>query len=441
MVPESIILTIILVLKTWWWLILPFVLYFLCKPLYLWWIRWEIWYKEPGQEWMLLEIIPPAEVLKPFKAMEDVLCVLWSVIDTPCWREKWCEGELPIGGGQWFSFEIASIGGKIHYYLRLPGKFRKTAESALYAHFPDAEIFEVPDYTQNVLQDIPNKNYGLYGEDFVLVKQKKDFYPIKTYSAFFEERPEAIKEEKRIDPLDSLLEHMVRIESGEQVWLQIVANPITNELIPWVTKGEEKANEIARRPKKPKQKSIIQEVIDVFLGTTPAELAKEKGLRPGASEETEKEMLITPGERKILSAIGDKASKYAFQMWIRTIYIHRRDEPFSWGNYRIGRSYFNHFNTVDLNGIMFWRKTRTRIHYWFVKRRLYSRKKGMFEKAVKRFPPKYPNMKGNGTFILNTEELATIFHFPTKSADLPPGVPRVPVKKGPPPGIPAIPTE
>ena len=426
------ILIIILILKNWWWLFLACILYFPARFLYLWWISWEIWYKE--QEWMLLEIVPPGEIEKPFKAMEDIFSVLWGIIDTPNWREEWCQGELPLGGGLWFSFEIASIGGKVHFFTRVPKGFDKTIESAIYSHYPEAEIFEAPDYTQNVPQNVPNQIFDLYGEDFELMRE--DFYPIKTYSEFFEVKPEAVKEEKRIDPFNSLLEHMVTLKPDEQYWLQIVTNPITNELIPWITEGKKAADKKARRPQKPKQKSIIGEVIDVILGTTSAELQKEKGLPPGVSEETEREMLITPGERKILTAIENKMSKYAYQTWIRIIHIYKRDKPHFRGNYKIGRTYFNHFFVTDLNTIKFWQATRTRLHFWFVKRRLYSRKKNIFRRCVKRFPPKYPNMR-KGTYIFNIEELATIFHFPMKSASLPPGVPRVFAKKGePPPGIP-----
>ena len=67
------------VFKNWWWLILPALLYVPAKALYRWWIQWEIWYKE--QEWVMLEIIPPAEVLKPYRAMEDIYLGIWPIID------------------------------------------------------------------------------------------------------------------------------------------------------------------------------------------------------------------------------------------------------------------------------------------------------------------------------------------------------------------------
>ena len=44
-----------------------------------------------------------------------------------------------------------------------------------------------------------------------------------------------------------------------------------------------------------------------------------------------------------------------------------------------------------------------------------------------RVTPLFP--KGGGTYILNTEEVASLFHFPTEAAASAPGAPRVEAKK------------
>jgi len=229
---------------------------------------------------------------------------------------------------------------------------------------------------------------------------------------------------------------MTKLRKGEQFWFQIIIVPILDKDIPWVTKGHEAAQKFARRPKKPKQKSIIGEAIDALLGTSPEELQKEKGLPPGVSPEIEREMLITPGERAVLTGVEEKISKYGFKTSMRSVYIYPEGEYFA-PRGKAARSYFSHFSTQDMNTIVFLGKTRTRIHYLFRRRRLYSRKRSIFERYIRRFPPSYPKWIGPGNIVLNAEELATIFHLPTKAAILPPGVPRVFAKKGePPPGIP-----
>ncbi len=414
-----------MVIKVWWWFILPVLLYFPAKILYKWWINWEVWYKE--LEWIMLEIIPPAEVLKPFRAMEDMFTAIWPIYDGANWREQWCEGEL-ILGPEWVSFETVSIEGQIHFYLRCLKEKRNFVESIIHTHYPDAEIFQVPDYTQNVPQNIPNKEYDIYGEDYILLRD--DPFPIRTYK-FFEIRPEEIEAEKKLDPLPNLLEALAKLKKGEQVWFQMVICPILDSDVPWVTQGKALVDKIARRPSPPKDKTIAGEAFRALaFDSIPFEQkAKEESIIPP-------EMKLTPGEREVLGAVEEKISKLGFKTHMRVIYLYKREARFS-PNGKIFRSYFLHFNTQDLNGIRFWGKTRTKIHYLFRKRRLSTRKKNIFYRYVKRFTPKFPKRVGPGTSIFNAEELATIFHFPTSTASLPSSVPRVPTKKGgPPPNIP-----
>jgi len=141
--------------KVWWWFVLPAFFYFPAKHFYLWWIQWEIWYRE--QEWMMLEIIPPAEIPKPFRAMEDFYAAVWPIYDGPNWREQWCEGEF-FGAPFWFSFEIASFEGELHYYVRILKIFRDLFESTLYSHYPNMEIIEAEDYTQKCPRIFPTKS-------------------------------------------------------------------------------------------------------------------------------------------------------------------------------------------------------------------------------------------------------------------------------------------
>ncbi|MDI6602745.1 MAG: hypothetical protein QME57_01315 [Patescibacteria group bacterium] len=431
------------ILKNWWWFFLPIFLFFLARLYYLWWIRWEVWY--PKFKWILLEIKPPKEILTPFRAMEDVFSMLWPIYDGPNWRERWCEGELPLGGGLWFSFEIVGLGGEIHFYMRIPESFRNTAESIIYSHYPEVEISVVEDYTKNVPQDIPNEKWDLYGENITLFKP--DFYPIKTYPQFFEERPEVVKEEKRIDPINSLLEALSKLNPAEQLWLQIVCNPVTNNEFPWQSRGRDEVKKIGKEASKrwfgeEKTPSLWETLIP---GKTPSppSVPTTKTWPPG---------VLMPKEKELIEGIENKIKKWGYQVWIRVIHLYKKDEPYFSGNSRIGRGYFSHFATEHLNGFVFWGPTRTRVHYWLKNRRLYLRKRIQFRRYIDRLPPLWPrtmlgepfcsfgHIQGRrpgirGTFILNIEELATIFHFPSKV--IVPTLPYVEAKKaGPPPELP-----
>ena len=150
-------------------------------------------------------------------------------------------------------------------------------------------------------------------------------------------------------------------------------------------------------------------------------------------------------------------SKSAFICWMRVVYICKKDEPHNFGNCLTLRGYVTpQFSTEHLNRIVFFGATRTRIHYWFKDRRLYLRKRQRLREYIERVPSFFPwNIVGEppafikfltlfgyrippgrrSILILNTEELATIFHFPVKIYI--PTVPRVEVKRvGPPPTLP-----
>ena len=145
-------------------------------------------------------------------------------------------------------------------------------------------------------------------------------------------------------------------------------------------------------------------------------------------------MVITPGEREMISAIENKIKQYAYRTYIRGMYIARRD-VYTPGHNKITDGYFAHFATSNLNYLRFWLRTRTKIHYLWRARRKYFRQRRMFRLYQDRFPPMYPKRKGLGTFILSPDELATIFHFPTKVSI--PTIPYVESKKGgPPPELP-----
>lgn len=420
MTQELIISTSLLILKTWWWLFLPIVLYFPAVSLYLYWVNWHVWY--PKKEWVILEIIPPGEIGKPFRAMEDLFSSIWMLYSAPNWREKWCEGSLPVAPS-WFSFEILGIEGDVHFYLRLPKDQRGYAETIIQSHYPEAEIFEADDYTKNVPQDIPNKTYDLKGEDYVFLKPS-DCLPIKTYEFFEPSTPELVKEaEKKIDPLTSLMEAMTKLKKGEQFWFQIIAAPIINcKEIPWMDEAQKKINKIAQRPGPAKPgKSIIQEVIDILIFNIFSSGETEKP--------AESKTQITPGEKNILEAIEKKISKNAFKTNIRALYIYQKD-AYNGAHAAIARNYFAHFSTANLNTIILWAETRTKVHYFFRDRELYVKKREIFEKYIKRFTPLHPAMTGKGNMVLNIEELATIFHFPIQANTLPSGVPRIMSKKG-----------
>jgi len=450
----QIVPTVGLVLKTWWWVFLPIIASVPFRYLYKYWIQWEVFHAK--NKWILLKIVPPREIQNTFKSMEDIYNLLWGIYDGPNWREQWCEGE-PTGGPFWMSFEIASIGGKISFYIRCLDVHRGLFESVLYSHFPEIEISLTEDYTQKVPKGLPNAEWDMYSEDYTVLRPQP--LPIKTYPMFFEERPESAKiEDIRIDPLDSMLEALAKLHPDEQLWFQVVMAPIVNEDtriggrgLGWEEQGRAFADKIAQRTSsggKP-SKSVFREALETLI-FEPKEEKEEKPVDILSAPE----LRLTAGERERLKGVEDKISKQGFKTWIRLVYLHKRNKPYFKGNYKIIRTYFNHFATGNLNSLVFWGPTRTRIHYWMTSRRLYLRKRKSLRYYIDRLPPLSPRtMDGEpmfktglvgrspglrGVTVFNSEELASIYHFPAKiSAVLAPALTPIEAKKaGPPVGLP-----
>jgi len=424
-------------LRVWWWFFLPLMLRSQLKTIYLWYISWDFDFVK--QKWVLLEVIPLEAMLMPLKVMEDVFSAIWPLMDVGNFREVWCDGELQ-NGPYWVSWEIASIEGKIHFYIRVLQQHRTSIESALYGHYPDIEIHEAVDYVRSVPPTIPNDEWDMYGEDWDYGREPA--YPIKTYEKFFEPQGERIAaEEKRMDPIISLLEAMSKLGPGEHYWVQFTTVPIVDHDEPdWRPEGERIINKIAKRPEK-KESTLMDD-----LGRTFKELAmgpEKEGQGESAKyswyeedEETgERSMSLTPGEREVMTELENKMKKPAFRTNIRGVYIAKR-EAWRASNRVISRTYMGHFNTVNMNNFRFQGKTRPRVHFFMRKRRVFMRARKMFRMSVLRFPPMYPD-RHEMCPILSTEELATLWHFPLRVSGGSLAMTKIESKKaGPPANLP-----
>jgi hypothetical protein len=427
-------------LRVWWWVFLPIMLANQLKTLYLWWIGWDFDYAK--QKWVVLEVVPPREVLIPIKAMEDVFATVWPIYDGGNFREVWCDGELRWSP-YWFSFEMASIEGTIHFYLRFMRQHRNVVEAALYGHYPDIEIHEVEDYVKLIPPNIPNDEWDMYGEDYIFTSS--DVYPLRTYEKFFEPQGEKISaEEKRIDPINTLLEAMARLGPGEHLWVQYVLFPVTDYDEPeWRKEGEKIVNKFAKRPEK-KEITFLEDLLSiakqVIMGPEKegsGESAKYSWATEEDEETGERQISLTPGEREIITDMENKLKKPVYKTVLRSVYIAKR-ENWKAPNRVAFRSYVAHFtNRGNFNRLTWSNKTRPRVHFFMRNRRVFMRARKMFRMAVLRFPTLFPNRREEVP-ILSTEELASMYHFPVKITGMTvPALGKIESKKaGPPPNLP-----
>ena len=418
------------VLRNWWWLILPFLLKDFFTERLLWW-RNEIW---QGKNYhpVLLELKIPHDNVKPIRAMEVVMSNIHASIYQPpgSWWEKWVDGQIQTS----LSLEMISIEGKIHFYIRLNPGYRDAVEAAFYAQFPSIEIVEVEDYTRKVPLNIPNKDWDLWASDYKALKPSA--YPIKTYKEF--ETEKEVTEEQKIDPVAVLLEAFSKVGPTEQLWIQISITPVAADSgSTWVEDALLIRDKLAKRKQKvaPTNRPILLDAVDVLVSGTPGK-KQEKEDVPTLPPE----MQMTPGEREVVAAIENKASKPGFDVFARFIFLGKRGS-FNKGNLRLPFIYFSSYVTNNLNALYPLGKTITKIKYsWFLPlnrlrdRRKYLRQRKLFRNYINRLEPFFP--RSDGTFILNTEELASLFHFPSWGVSPVPGVSRVRGKTKAPPVLP-----
>ncbi len=420
-----------------WPLVIPFIIHPYLGMIYHFFIT-DKWDNEKNRTRIVLEIKVPQDLVRPIRAMEAVFNAFWGSYDPPSnWKPRHFDGKKILGA----SYELVGIDGIPHFFIRLPISNRRLLESIIYSQYPEVEITEVSDYVKNVPQDIPNKEWDLWGCDFMPADIEDDpykqLYPIKTYEQFFEEKPDVLKEEKRIDPIASFFETISRASPGEQLWVQIWGMPISGakedyfDGQPFFKAGRKLVDKLAKRPEKPKFRSLIEDFFNLlFGGEIQTEAKKEDTFLPP-------EMKLTAGERDIVAAVERKISKNGFYCFARYIYIAKR-KVFFGSSKGFGIGFFSQFATQHMNNLKPMKKTITTIRAPspFTARRLYIRKRDLFDKYSTRDPAfnPFPAPKLRGAmFLLSVEELATMYHFPGAEAVPTSSLKRIEMKKGAPP--------
>lgn len=109
--------------------------------------------------------------------------------------------------GKRVALEYFGVNQYTHFFVTIEEALLETVEGLIYSTFPDAEIQETEDYTAMFNPETA----AIAGAEIVL--HHSDVYPIKTYDLFEE------------DSSTRLFSVISKIDSGDQVWVQIIAEP------------------------------------------------------------------------------------------------------------------------------------------------------------------------------------------------------------------------
>lgn len=382
----------------WLWLVLFFPLAWMGKHLHH-----ETRVHADRHKWkhILLAIDVPKDNERPLRAVENFFAHLAGAHASQDLEEIHFHGVTQ----RWFSFEIVSIEGYVQFIIWTEKGFRNLIEAAIYAQYPDAEITEVEDYTKEVPSNYPHPEWDVWGADFKLVNSQ--YYPIRTYKEF-----EDMRTGEYLDPMHAFLETMSRMGPGEQLWFQLLVKPIGIE---WKHGGEAIINKIAGREAKHPEPGMMSQVASV-----PGNLASALGdaIMGGGEHHAEKKnegmpqiMRLSPRERERLEAVERKLSKIGFNCKIRILYVGKKPN-FSKAkavNSIVGA--IKQINTDDMNAIIpDMKKTAVTAHYVLTDMRKNWRK----ERLVSWYKSR-SIWGGTPEYVLNIEELATIWHFPILS--------------------------
>jgi len=403
-----------IILRTFWGL------WWLWLPVFLFAVFIELWTKYlkiraiKKINWLLLEVKTPRDVEKTPKSMEQIFSGFHGVLTKIKFLDKYFKGKVQ----EWFSLEIAGIDGAVYFFIRTPEQFRALVEAQIHAQYPDAEITEVLDYAGPLINKIPSKTYDISGTE--LIFDKDDYMPIRTYQAFEEKETE-----RRVDTMASFLEILSKLKPGENIFIQYIIAPTADK--EWKEKGQEAINKMLG-----KKTAVKENWLDKAFGQTDEfiiNLIKAALIYPIWGEPKKEETKasaanLSPGEKTVVEAIENKMAKIAFKTNIRFAYIARSD-IFNRANMAAVTGAFKQFNTVNMNAFKGDSKHGTSADQPFKKRREFLRKKKFIERYINRKWEKK-------TFILNTEELATIYHYPIIVVEAP-TIRRVESKKAEPP--------
>jgi hypothetical protein len=365
-------------------------------------VAWLMWVRYVRTQWIykqekvLLEVKLPQETLKSPLAMELVLLALYQTGGEGTPIDRYWEGKVR----PWFSLELASHGGDMHFYIWTFKSQRAVLEASIYAQYPGVEIHETADYTEKIFFD-PAK-YDIMGCRFEA--SGPDPLPIKTYVDYgLDKDPD---EEFKIDPMAPLIEFMGSIKAGHEAWVQIVVRAHTQEKTPMNDKYPDKWKEDA--------KELIEKIIE------------ESAVETKEGEKTPNAVKLTKGQKERIEAIERSLSKFAFDAGVRILYIAPKD-IFDRGNGGGLMGSFKQFNAPNLNGF----KPAEPMSFdykWqdWTGKKLLERKIDHFNAYCQRGYFHYPT-DAKWT-VLNTEELATLYHFPG-SAVKTPTLKRIPSKR------------
>jgi len=377
-------------------------------------------------ERVLLEIRIPREINKTPLAMELVLNGMTEPSDGD-WYTNITSGKRK----PFYSLEIASHGGDVHFYIYIPRDFIARTEAHFYAQYPAIELVEVKDYAKHY--PFSWDTHKSFGFEYELAGP--DPIPIMTYKSFGLDK--AKKEFNEItDPITQTIEALANIGPQEEMWVQIVISSHKGNSTT-IVKGKERwkafvgiffAKNLAKR---------VENFWMFWLGKKGSDWKAEgieliKKIREAYTQKKDDKNEITVNEMTKLDkikmdAIAENITKPAYDVGIRTLYNAPKEHYNGDSRHHMMGSLFKQYSAGDAYNSLKPGVIPTTAYPWQDKKGKNIRKlrDDMYRAYVRRaFIYKDLEHYKYGRvlfkkFVMSTEELATIYHLPGQVAATP----------------------
>ncbi|MFA6322634.1 MAG: type IV secretion system DNA-binding domain-containing protein [Candidatus Buchananbacteria bacterium] len=263
-----------------------------------------------------------------------------------------------------FSLEIVFREGLIHFYIGVPEYLHDYMEHQILAQYPDADMQEVQDY--NIFSP-QGEIAGCY------LKFTRSFlFPLKTYKT------------QDTDPLNSLTNSLSKIEKNDGAAIQIIARSAHKR---WHRPGMR----IGVEMNKGKTLTEAINLSKTFSFYKIMRFFEVKSQEQKDQTRYKQPRQLTPMEQELIKGIENKTSKAGLDCNLRVITSAANKEKATFYLEAIANS-FSQYNYYQYgNSLRMFKDSSARFINDFIHRNYREKQKA----------------------ILNTEELATIYHFPT----------------------------
>lgn len=281
--------------------------------------------------------------------------------------------ELKLNGGvqEHLSFEIASVNGQIRFYVWVPKTLRSFVEGQIYSQYPTVQIREADeDYVSH-----EGQHSVVYSSEMTLTDNQ--MLPIKTFQNF------------EVDPLAGITGTLAKLEStGEEVWIQILVRPIADD---WHKRSDKWISGVkqGKNSSSSSENGGLKWIVGLLEALwKPPEQGKDG--KPASAPE------MSDRDKTRITEAATKATKLGYEVKIRLAYLGD-----STTNARLRMQAivgtFKQFNSTNLNG--------------------FKISSASFKKEdLAKYRARSFNDRG---YILNIEEVASVFHLPHTNVETP----------------------